>query len=336
MPRPVEYITNHTARHGDAPLFLYLALHNTHAPLQSLPRFYDLYPHIAFEKQRQLYAMVSTVDESVRNVTQALVASGLWDNTLFVWMTDNGSPISVGGSNAPLRGGKGSNWEGGVKVPALINGGLLPESQHGKRAVGMAHIMDFYATFLAMAGLDPASVDGGDAAPQAPVDAVNLWPWLSGAVPVSPRDTLVLDHAMFNASEDGVRGALVQGQYKLLVGGPGGEPQASWYGQFSPNATHPVANMSYAACGNDTPPYGCVFDLAGDPGEHVDLAGDQPALLASLLATFHSYNASFHPPNNNPPSDEAGLCATALAGDSIVAPWRAEPVPEGGGLPYCA
>ena len=56
--------------------------------------------------------MVSVVDESVRNVTDALVEAGMWNDTLLVWTTDNGSPVQVAGSNHPLKGGKSTNWEG--------------------------------------------------------------------------------------------------------------------------------------------------------------------------------------------------------------------------------
>ena len=97
--------------------------------------------------------MVSTVDETAKNVTDALRATGMWETTLFVWSTDNGSPVQVGGSNAPLRGGKGSNWEGGCRVPAFVAGGLLPAGQRGtQHPLGIAHIIDWYRTFANLAG----------------------------------------------------------------------------------------------------------------------------------------------------------------------------------------
>jgi arylsulfatase B len=330
----VTQIATHAARHGDAPLFLYAALHNTHAPLEAPQRFLDLYPGVNFTAQRAYYAMVSAVDESIGNVTGALRAAGLWDNSLVVVMTDNGAPVTVGGSNYPLRGGKGSNWEGGVRVPAVVTGGLLPPARRGAVAPGLFHILDLYATFLALAGLPP---DDPSPAAQAPVDALNAWPWLSGAAPSSPRQSLVLDHAMYAAaSGGGVTGALRRGRHKLLVGGPAGEPQASWYGWFSPNASVPRPSMNVSACANAAgSPGGCLFDVVDDPGEHVDLAASQPALFQALLAEFASYNASYHPPVNNPVSDKAGLCAAAAGSDWMVRPWRSEPVPEGGGSPQC-
>ena len=68
--------------------------------------------------------MVSVVDEAVGNVTWALKHTGLWNNTLVLYLHDNGAPLGAGGSNFPLRGGKNSNFEGGVRVPTVISGGL--------------------------------------------------------------------------------------------------------------------------------------------------------------------------------------------------------------------
>jgi arylsulfatase A-like enzyme len=224
----VEHVRTHAASFGaSTPMFLYLALHNTHAPLQSLPQFEAMYANVSFKAQREYYAMMSTVDSAVANLTAELKAQNMWKDTLFVWMTDNGAPVQVGGSNFPLRGGKGGNFEGGVKVPALFGGGLLPASRRGTAAssADYVHIVDLYATFLSVAGL-PAADPGGPA----PVDSVDLWPWLSGAAPASPRanETLVLDHTRYDEAALGQRGALRKGAYKIVVGQTGGEDQASW------------------------------------------------------------------------------------------------------------
>ena len=72
-------------------------------------RFIDRYTHFGDDLKATFSAMVSVVDESVKNVTNALKSRELWGSTLFVWTTDNGSPVGVGGSNHPLRGGKGSS-----------------------------------------------------------------------------------------------------------------------------------------------------------------------------------------------------------------------------------
>ena len=104
----VDYINAHDA---STPLFLYAALHNTHAPLEAEPEDLAIYANISWKPQRTYYAMMSAVDRTVARIEAALRARGLWDNTLLVWTADNGAPVQVGGSNGPFRGGKGSNWE---------------------------------------------------------------------------------------------------------------------------------------------------------------------------------------------------------------------------------
>ena len=72
----------------------YLALHNTHGPIEAPPEWEALYSkRLSFPKQITFDAMVSVVDSTVGNVTAALKQAGLWENTLFVWTTDNGSPV---------------------------------------------------------------------------------------------------------------------------------------------------------------------------------------------------------------------------------------------------
>jgi arylsulfatase I/J len=129
----VRVIDEHSAVRATRPLFMYLALHDTHAPLEAPWSFVEPYAETwPDDKDRAIFSgMVSYVDETTKNVTDALLRTGMWDNTLLIWTTDNGSPIFVGGSNHPLKGGKGTNWEGGTRVPTFVTGGMLPASQHG-------------------------------------------------------------------------------------------------------------------------------------------------------------------------------------------------------------
>ena len=101
--RAEALIANHDA--ASSSFFLYLALHNTHAPIEAPRRLVALYNETAgFEGDPQkavFAAMVSSVDETVLRVVTALKKNDMWDDTLLVWTTDNGAPVSVGGSNAP-------------------------------------------------------------------------------------------------------------------------------------------------------------------------------------------------------------------------------------------
>lgn len=112
----VRVVHEHAALRAGTPLFLYYAMHDTHAPLEVPWRFAE--PYAATwpddEKRYTFSGMVSFVDEAVLNLTNALRTARMWESTLFVWTNDNGSPVFVGGSNHPLRGGKGS-----VRSPSL-------------------------------------------------------------------------------------------------------------------------------------------------------------------------------------------------------------------------
>lgn len=327
--RAIQYVENHAKVHPDQSMFMYLALHNTHGPLEALPEFIKMYnTTYPFPQQHLYYAMMTTVDTIVANLTAAIKKAGLWDNSIFIWTTDNGAPVQVGGTNYPLRGGKGSNWNGGYQVPFMISGGALPISQRGKSAPlgNPLSITDMYATLLSIAGIKDASDPGGG---PAPIDSLDAWPFLSGDVSSSPRADvpLVIDHNMYT-DQDKAFGAIRLKNYKLLVGSVDGEMQSSWYGQFSPNSSVPMPSLNYTACSHAVPPYGCLFDVVADPSEHNDLATQLPGVMQQMLALFYSFNTSYHPPKNNPPSDKDGLCKAALANDRIVTPWRTDPPPD--------
>jgi hypothetical protein len=250
--------------------------------------------------------------------------------------------VQVGGSNGGLRGGKGTNWEGGGRERAICAGGLVPPARRGvtlPRSAGAFHVSDAHATFLARAGL--ARADPNPRAP-APVDGLDVWDWVVGTAPKSPRTEagMPLDHLNYDAVS-GLTGAYIKGDLKLLTGAPprkgnqwaGSEvAQATWFGGpplfFTPNASMPVPPMNQTACLNTVAPFACLFNLTADPTEHVDIAASHPGLLAAMMADFVALNATFHPPHIVPPSELASLCAVALDNDNVAAPWRDAPLPQ--------
>jgi len=321
----IQIINDHVANYGTSgqvPLFLYLAYNSPHSPIQALQKYLDLYPDITYPLQKTFYAMVSSLDEGVRNVTDALKKSGLWSNTILVWQTDNGSPIAttgggVCGSNYPLRGAKSSNWEGGVRVPAIVNGGYLPDSQRGKALSGIGHVADWYSTFLTLAGINPA--DPSPFAPS-PIDSINLWPWISGQQLSSPRTQVVLQHTTLPNKGLPALGAIREGNFKLLVGP---QPFASWYGgpqnnYFSPNQSVPSPDQAVTACSYTKP---CLFDVVNDPTEHNDLADIYPSTVADLLALWHAHDNDYHIPLTAVTADGSGYCARLASNGYVVAPY---------------
>ena len=136
-------------------LYLHVPLHNVHAPFQAPAEWLDLYKKNSTCNQRRTYqAMVSVADNVTGLVVYWLKEKGMWENTLLVVSADNGG-APCGGSNYPLKGCKGTFFEGGVRALAFANGGLIPKEMQGKSIDGFIHIADWYPTFCKMAGVDP-------------------------------------------------------------------------------------------------------------------------------------------------------------------------------------
>ena len=147
-------------------------------------------------------AQVAALDEAVANVTLALERAGMMNNTIFVFMGDNGGPTFEGHSNTPLRGGKLNFFEGGVRPASFVYSELLPPGARGTWYTGIIHETDWAATFLALASVD-APTD-----PLLALSGFDVWPTLMDPTHAVPHRTeaLVADHI------------LRQGRWKLVTG----------------------------------------------------------------------------------------------------------------------
>ncbi|XP_056148998.1 arylsulfatase I-like [Lampris incognitus] len=162
------------------PLFLLLSLQAVHTPLQP-PKSY-IYPYRDMDNvaRRKFAAMVSTVDEAVRNVTYALRKYGYYRNSVIVYSTDNGAQPFTGGSNWPLRGRKGTYWEGGVRGVAFVHSPLLKRRKRVSRA--LLHITDWFPTLVGLAGGNISQSQG--------LDGFDVWATISEGKE-SPRQEIL-------------------------------------------------------------------------------------------------------------------------------------------------
>uniref|UniRef100_UPI00358E78A3 uncharacterized protein isoform X4 n=1 Tax=Myxine glutinosa TaxID=7769 RepID=UPI00358E78A3 len=148
------------------PLFMYVAFTAPHAPLQA-PRRYAA-PHRAQHSvpRRTFLAMLSALDAAVANITRSLQRHGLYNNSVIVYSSDNGGQPYSGGSNWPLRGRKGTNWEGGVRSVGFLHSPLIPVQHRGVSSNSLVHITDWLPTFARLAGAklpsDGPILDGYD------------------------------------------------------------------------------------------------------------------------------------------------------------------------------
>eukprot|EP01060_Flectonema_neradi_P010788 TRINITY_DN1786_c0_g2_i2.p1 TRINITY_DN1786_c0_g2~~TRINITY_DN1786_c0_g2_i2.p1 ORF type:complete len:411 (+),score=85.51 TRINITY_DN1786_c0_g2_i2:550-1782(+) len=294
-----------TWKEEDPPLFIFWAPHIVHEPLQVPQPYVDKFAFINDPPRQMYHAMVNFIDTAVGNVTDLLRQKGMWNNTLLVLHADNGGPIyrsgSAGANNYPLKGGKMSNWEGGIRVNAFVSGGYLPEQVRGTKKEGYICGWDWYTTLSHVAGVTP--VDEKAALAHLPdIDGMNMWPYLSGQTDTSPRTQIPIGDSHGEAT---IVGGLIQNEYKILVGTLS---MAGWTGLTWPNKTsswNPSTTVQH--CGN-TSATGCLFNIMEDPGEHNNLAASHPDLFNSMLTNLS--RVSTFSPNRGPVDPRA--CELAL------------------------
>ncbi|MEQ8433655.1 MAG: sulfatase-like hydrolase/transferase [Oceanicaulis sp.] len=170
---------------AERPFFMYLALNAPHTPIQAHRADVEVLSFIEDERLRVYAAMVLAVDRAVGRVRAALEAQGIADNTIVVFSSDNGAPGYIGfpDLNAPYRGWKANFFEGGIRVPMLVE---WPDRiAAGARVSAPAAHVDLFATAAAASGAAlPADrvIDGVDlvALSQAESPAPRALFWRSG------------------------------------------------------------------------------------------------------------------------------------------------------------
>ena len=157
-------------RHRSQPFFLYLAYNAVHSPMQGTDEYMKKFSHIEDIQRRIFAAMLAHLDDSVGKVLAELRESGVEENTLVVFLGDNGGPTSeLTSSNAPLRGGKGDLWDGGIRVPFIVS--WKNHITAGRVVDASVASIDATATALELANAGPS---------QKRLDGINLMPLLTG------------------------------------------------------------------------------------------------------------------------------------------------------------
>ncbi len=196
-------------RHHDEPFFLYVPYTAPHTPLQPTEDRLERVKDIADETRRQYAAMVVSLDDGVGRIMAALREHGIESDTLVFFICDNGATTNnSAGSNGPLKAGKGSVYEGGVRVPFIAQWpGVLPEGATYSEPVMQ---LDAAATAVALAGGDISGMDG-----------VDLTPFLTGDRSGAPHDTLYWRFCNFGYARHGKpwQWAVRRGDWKLCRAG---------------------------------------------------------------------------------------------------------------------
>lgn len=188
-------------RDKSKPLFLYVPFNAPHAPLHQAPRYMDNYAHIQDPDRRQFCATVQYMDDVIGRILSTLDEERMTNDTLVMFFSDNGGPTGLGAKNTPLRGGKRSTYEGGIRVPMILRWpGRL---QAGAVSNQVITVMDVFPTFAAVAGTTPRN--------KLPLDGKNLWPAIDKRRP-EPRDDLFFGTGSGSSFTYGV----LQHEWKLV------------------------------------------------------------------------------------------------------------------------
>lgn len=222
--KPGDYLTDRLTdealkfieQNRDHPFFLYFAHYAVHTPLQAKEAMVGKYKtrlRPGLHQTNAVYAaMVESLDQSAGRVLAKLEQLGIANRTAVIFTSDNGGYIGYGGnpgatSNAPLKCGKGSAYEGGHRVPLIVRWPGV--TQAGRVCHEPVVSVDFYPTILAMTGAR------GDARHNAAVDGVSLEPLLKETGKLS-RDAIYWHYPHYNVFPQVPYGAVRQGDFKLI------------------------------------------------------------------------------------------------------------------------
>jgi arylsulfatase A-like enzyme len=196
-------------RHKDESWFLYLPFNAQHAPLEATKKYLDRFAEIPDPKRRTFAAMLSAMDEAIGRVLAKVRSLGQEEDTLIWYLSDNGGPTqSTTSKNDPLRGFKATTWEGGVRIPFMVQWkNNLPAGRVYDHPVIQ---LDILPTCIAAAQ--------GKVDPTWKLDGINLLPYLSGQNGAKPHETLYWRF--------GQQWAIRHGNMKLVVARNGsGQPE---------------------------------------------------------------------------------------------------------------
>ena len=248
-------------RSKNQPWLCYLAFNAVHAPLQALDKYEQRFSGIVDKRRKTFCAMLSAMDDAIGSVMSKLRDIKAEENTLIVFFSDNGGPTpSTTSGNGPLRGFKSQTWEGGIRVPYIVQWkSKLPAGKVEMRPVIQ---LDILPTALAAASIETKA--------DWKLDGVNLLPYLQGENKAMPHEMLYWRF--------GQQIALRKGDWKMVKG------------VGSAGVEGVERNEKASTMGAE------LYNLSEDIGEKVNLADKQPDKLKELTAAWDQWNATLVDP----------------------------------------
>lgn len=279
------------------PIFLNYDSRLAHYPLQAPIEYQRRFAFIEDDHRRVYHAMVAYLDDQLANVTAAMRELHMWESTLMIFTTDNGGFVKgplgpcvststeharsqsdhghgmtcfngeAGANNWPLRGGKYTMFEGGIRATAFVSGGFVPFVMRGTSLDGIIHIADWYTTLCSLAGIDPTDHWAAQSG-LPPIDSMDMWPMLSGANLTSPRTSFLV-----------TRGVLIHNEWKFVRGNTT-MIGAAWGGKTYPNSSTASDAIDWHSF--QCPSQGCLFNVQTDRSERHEVSASYPNILKEL------------------------------------------------------
>ena len=274
-----------------APFFIYAAYQSVHTPLEVPQQYNDKCQSIPYEKRHIFCGMLRAADEGISNITMLLKDKNLLDDTIIIFTTDNGGQTGQGSSNWPLRGNKGTVFEGGVHGTGFVWNSKLPNLNYDNHH--LIHVTDWLPTIVeGIAGLE---LDDNKWA----LDGYNVWPTITENKE-TPRKELLIN---LDPPHPGFIGqaSIRTGDWKLIIG----QPNCSLYrpehvGDGCPDGwVHLNGSIELPPY---TPSHVWLFNITADPNERNNVAHMYPTVVQQLKDRIEHYNAT-HIEQLDPPVD---------------------------------
>lgn len=260
------------------PFFLYLPIPLIHMPVHPDPeimsnRSADL-AGIPNMWRRRMGAMAIMLDDFVAGIESNLIDSGIMDNSILIFASDNGGQAEGSqmgaGSNFPLRGSKGSLYEGACRVPAFVYSPLLGHSMgsKGRTFNSLFHVTDWLPTLIA------GALGEEDLVKDMNLDGVNQWDWMQAQ---ESTEQVPRNQILYNVDTITGISAIRVGNWKLLLNE---SEDVGWYDGDS---------FGLDLCQNGATQSIQLFDLDSDEEERYDLSEQQPDIVSSLRSIIDGY-----------------------------------------------
>ena len=258
----IDWLDNH--RHPKAPFFLNLWFHEPHAPIAAPDEIVSTYGELK-DRAAVYSGTIDNTDRAISQVVEKLNQMGVMENTLIIYGSDNGSYRDDRVGN--LRGRKGSNWDGGIRVPGIFSWpAVIPKNRVEKHPAGLVDVLPTLCGLLNLEVPQDRMIDGSD-----------LSPLLKGKPKSFKRHQPMFWHLQKSRPIVAIR----DGDFSLVA---------------NPDYEIPTTNMFQERWIPKVKDGGYkdfqLFDLSKDPGQTQNIASEYPELLKNLKAKLLEINQS--------------------------------------------